>query len=86
MVSFAAPLQFAGENRVENYLADLTETMRQRQMLDLDQPREKTDSVTFTDLVWSDDDLFGDKWIGFSEQEESDFWSDAFDEELLTLG
>jgi hypothetical protein len=42
-------------------------------------------SVTFTDLVWEDDDLFGDAWFNFSEPEENDFWSEAFDEDLLLL-
>ena len=86
MVSFAAPMQFAGENRLENYLSDLAETMRLRQMLDLDQLRssgQKSDSVTFTDLVWADDELFADEWLDFSETETSDFWSDAFEDELL---
>ena len=89
MVSFAAPMQFAGENRIENYLADLAETMRQRQMLDLDQLRssgQKADNVTFTDLVWSDDDLFDAEWIGVSEQpEEGDFWDEIFEDDLVLL-
>jgi len=89
MVSFAAPMQFAGENRIENYLADLAETMRQRQMLDLDQLRssgQKADNVTFTDLVWSDDDLFDAEWIGVSEQpEEGDFWDGIFEDDLVLL-
>ena len=74
--------------RRQNYLADLTETMRQRQMLDLDQLRssgQKADSVTFSDLVWADDDIFADEWINFSEPEESDFWSEAFEDDLLLL-
>ncbi|MCL2303772.1 MAG: hypothetical protein FWC43_00350 [Planctomycetaceae bacterium] len=88
MVSFAAPLPFAGENRIENYLADLAETMRQRQMLDLDQLRssgQKADNIAFSDLVWADDDIFGDEWINFSEPEESDFWNEVFENDLLLL-
>ena len=88
LVSFAAPLQFGGENRMENDLADLTETMRQRQMLDLDQQRssgQKSDGVTFPDLVWADDALFGDEWIPFTDPETDDFWNEMFEEVLLTL-
>jgi len=88
VVCFAAPLQFASENRIENYLTDLTEIMRQRQMLDLDQLQgsgQKTDSITFTDLVWSDDDIFADEWIDFSEPEVESVWNDVFADDLLTL-
>jgi len=50
----AAPMQFTSESRfTEDYLSDLMEIMRQRQMLDLDQSGQKSDSVTFTDLIWS---------------------------------
>ena len=60
--------------------------MRQRQMLDLDQSGQKPDLVSFTDLIWSDDELFDDEWMNFSESaEEGDFWSDVFDEDLLAL-
>jgi len=68
---------------------DLAKTTRQRQMLDVDQLRssgQKSDNVTFTDLVWVDNDLFADEWFDFSEkQEESDFWSDVLEEDLLLL-
>ena len=66
----------------------LTETIRQRQMLDLDQLRnasQKSDGITFTELIWADDELFEDEWLDFSKPEESDFWSGAFEENLLTL-
>ena len=70
-------------------MVDLAKTTRQRQMLDVDQLRssgQKSDNVTFTDLVWVDNDLFADEWFDFSEkQEESDFWSDVLEEDLLLL-
>jgi len=38
-------------------------------------------------LIWADDNLFGDKWMDFSEQStETDFWGEVFEDELLTLG
>ena len=57
------------------------------QMLDLDGRNSgQTDHASFTDMIWSDDDLFGDEWMDFSEQtEEDDFWNDVFEEELLVL-
>ena len=86
---FVTPVPFASESRfsfTENYLADLTEIMRQRQMLDLDQLRvadQKPDSVTFTDLVWADEELFESDWIGLSDQpEKSDFWNEVFEHDL----
>jgi hypothetical protein len=87
MVSFAAPMPFASENRIENYLADLTETMRQRQMLDLDQLRSSEQApVSLTDLIWADDELFNDEWFDFAGQErESDFWDEVFEGDLLLL-
>ncbi len=84
-VSSAAPMQFAGENHIESYLADLTETMRQRQMLDLDQSGQKSESVSFTDLIWSDDELFENKWFDFAEPEETDFWCEVLEDDLLVL-
>jgi hypothetical protein len=92
VVSFTAPVQFTSESRfsfTDSYLAGLAETMRQRQMLDLDQSGsfgQKSDSVSFADLVWADDDLFGDEWLDFSEQkDESDFWDDVFESDLSLL-
>jgi len=85
VVSFAAPSPSASENHIENYLADLAETMRQRQMLDLDQSGPKANNTTFTDLIWTDDDLFDDSWLDFSEPAEADFWSEAFENDLLLL-
>jgi len=88
-VSFAAPMQFTETSRfsfTDSYLADLTETMRQRQMLDLDQSGQKSESVPFTELIWSDDDLFDAEWTGFAEQpEESDFWDGIFENDLVLL-
>ena len=84
MVSLAAPFYALSENRIGNDLADLTEIMRRRQMLDLDQSGQKSESVTFPELVW-DGELFGDEWLDFTEPETSDFWSGVFEEELLVL-
>jgi len=85
-VSFAAPMQFTSESRfTEDYLSDLMEIMRQRQMLDLDQSGQKADSIAFTELIWSDDDLFGDEWHDFSEPEKADFWSETLENDLLLL-
>ena len=67
--------------------ADHTEIMRQRQMLDLDRSRfsgQKFDDATFIDWVWSEEKLFGDEWIDFSEQKTSDFWSEVFEDDLDT--
>jgi len=72
----------------EDYLSDLMEIMRQRQMLDLDQLRgagKKSDSVAFADLIWADDELFGDEWLDFSDQDETGFWNEAFENDLLLL-
>jgi len=71
----------------EDYLTTLTETMRQRPMLDLDGRNPgQTDNTTFTDLIWSDGDLFGDEWMDFSEQSvETDFWSEVFEEDNLLV-
>ena len=80
VVSFAAPWAALGENRFENYLADLTETMRRRHMLDLDQSGRKSERASFTELVW-DGELFDDEWLDFSEQKSDDFWNTVFEEE-----
>ena len=87
---YGGPLP-TSENRFTitgSYLAELTETMRQRQMLDLDgRSSGQTDNAaSFADMIWSDDGPFGDEWMGLSDQqEEADFWSEVFEEELLTL-
>ena len=68
----------------DTYLSDLMEIMRQRQMLDLDQTGQKVESVTFTELIWDDGEIFDDEWLDFSEQpEEADFWSGLFDDDPL---
>jgi len=87
-VSFATWSLPTNESRftiTESYLAELAETMRQRQMLDLDGRNSgQTDNATFTDLIWSDDELFGDEWIDFTEQTaKDDFWNEIFDEDLF---
>jgi len=84
-VSFATWSLPTNESRftfTESHLSELTETMRHRQMLDLDgRNSSQGDSAAFTDLIWSDGDLFGDDWMDFSEQStEADFWSEVFDE------
>ena len=62
----------------------LTMLIRKRQMLDLDQSGQKPDLVSFTDLIWADDELFDHEWLGLSEQQdETDFWSEVFDEDLF---
>ena len=71
-----------------NFRSEVTETMRLRQMLDLDgrDALQKSAGVAFTDFLWSDGDLFGDEWFDFSaEEKETDFWSGVFEEELLAL-
>jgi len=83
-VSFATWSLPTNESRftiTENYLSELAETMRQRQMLDLDgRSSGQIDSVSFTDMIWSDGDLFDDEWVDFSEQsEETDFWGELFE-------
>ena len=85
MMSLAAPLYALSENRIGNDLADLTKIMRQRQMLDLDQSSGLIrESSAYPELIWADDQ-FGDEWLDFTEQEESDFWSEVFKSNLLTL-
>jgi hypothetical protein len=70
----------------ENDLSGPVETMRLRQMLDLDQSGQKFDNITLTDLIWTDEELFGDEWFDFSARnEENDFWSEVLEENLLTL-
>lgn len=73
---------------MESYnLSELTEIMRQRQMYDLDGRNSgQTENLTFADQIWSDDELYGDEWVDFSEKlEEPDIWSDVFDDDLLAL-
>ena len=83
-VTWSLPTNESRFTFTDNYLSGLAETMRQRQMLDLDQSGQKPDLVSFTDLIWSDDELFGDEWMDFSESaEEGDFWSEVFDEDLF---
>ena len=65
------------------FYTDLVEIMRQRQMLDLDQSGRKAESVSFTEWIW-DGELFDDEWLDFSEPETSDFWSEVFENDLLT--
>ncbi|MCL2305111.1 MAG: fibronectin type III domain-containing protein [Planctomycetaceae bacterium] len=64
-----------------------TETMRLRQMLDLDHSQnlgQKTNDVT--DVILSDDELFEDEWFDFAEPTKAnDFWSNVFENELLSL-
>ncbi|GEM_PF-2062244 len=60
----------------------LAETMRQRQMLDLDQSGQKFDRIAVTELVWSDDEMFDEEWFDFSVKR-SDFWNDVFENNLL---
>jgi hypothetical protein len=88
-MSFAPPVQFASESRfsfTETYLAGLTETMRLRLMLDLDHSGQKPEGVPFSELLWADGDSFESDWFGLSEEpEKSDFWSEAFENELLAL-
>ena len=84
-VSFATWSLPTSESRftiTESYLSEITETMRQRQMLDLDgRSSGQSDNATFADLIWSDDDLFDNEWMDFSEQSpEADLWSEVFDE------
>jgi len=54
-------------------------------MLDLDGRNSgQADSATFADLIWSDEKLFGDEWMNFSEQSpEADFWSEVFEDNML---
>ncbi|MCL2304520.1 MAG: PKD domain-containing protein [Planctomycetaceae bacterium] len=87
VVSAAAPMQFTSESRfTEDYLSDLMEIMRQRQMLDLDLSGQKSEGVSFTELIWEDDELFDAEWIGFAEQQEdSDFWDGIFENDLVLL-
>ena len=41
-------------------------------------------SATFADLIWSDENLFGDDWMDFSEQStEADLWSEIFEDNML---
>jgi len=85
VVLFAAWPQSVSENRLDS-LSELAETMRLRQMLDLDQSQhsEQTESVPFTDLIWSDDEWFGNEWLDFSPAEkETDFWSEFLKEDWL---
>ena len=89
-VSFAAPMPFTETSRFsDNYLSDLMETMRQRQMLDLDQSAnsgQKSESIAFSELVWSDDDLLDTDWIGPLEKAgKTDFWSEVLEDDLILL-
>ena len=73
IVTFSAsPMPLTSESRfsfTDSYLTGLAETMRQRQMLDLDQSGGlEQKSVSFEDLLWGDDEMFETNWIGLSEQ------------------
>ena len=78
----ASPLP--NESRMEFVEENTTETMRLRQMLDLDQRNFGQQSNRVTDAIFADDELFEDEWFDFSE-ERSDFWNDVFENELLSL-
>jgi len=40
--------------------------------------------IAFTDLIWSDGDLFSDEWMDFSQpQKENDFWNTVLEDDLL---
>ena len=71
----------------DSYLTGLAETMRQRQMLDLDQSGGLGQkSVSFEELLWGDDEMFETNWTGLSEQpEETDFWDEVFQNDLLPI-
>ena len=79
--SFAAWTLPTNESRftiTDSYLAELAATMRQRQMLDLDQSGQKPDRVAVTDIIWSDGELFDDEWFDFTQPEEDTVEADTF--------
>ena len=46
---------------------------------------EKLGFIPFSDLIWADDELFENEWFDSTEPEETDFWSEAFENDLLLL-
>ena len=86
-VAWSLPVNESRFTFTESYLSEIAETMRQRQMVDLDGRNSgQADIAAFTDLIWADDELFDHEWMDFSEKTEiADFWSDVFEEELLAL-
>ncbi|MCL2304676.1 MAG: alkaline phosphatase [Planctomycetaceae bacterium] len=75
----------AGKSRIEFTDESASETMRLRQMLDLDQSGNfGLKSGRVADMVFAEDELFDDEWFDFSE-ERSDFWSEVFEDELLAF-
>ena len=59
------------------------DTMRLRQMLDLDQSRESKAATSVADFIWADDgSLFAD-WIDFANEWDSYERTNVFEEELL---
>ena len=59
-------LSYPGDEQhtiIDDYVLNVAETMRLRQMLDLDQSHaksQKSGTVSFAELIWEDDDLFSD--------------------------
>ena len=87
VIACSLPLDESRFTFSESYLAEIVETMRQRQMLDLDGRNSgQADNTSFTDIIWEDEELFGDEWMDFSVQEEKgDFWNEIFEDDLLLL-
>jgi len=76
----------ASSSETIDFNVNLAVTMRQRQMLDLDQSGQKSKSVPVAALTWEGDELFDTEWIRLSEEsKESDFWGGIFDDDLLGL-
>ena len=77
-VTWSLPTNESRFTITESYLAELAATMRQRQMLDLDQSGQKSDRVAVTDIIWSDGELFDDEWFDFTQPEEDTVEADPF--------
>ena len=59
------------------------DTMRLRQMLDLDQSRESKAATSVVDFIWADDGSLFVDWIDFANEWDSYERTDVFEEELL---